>query len=310
MRMIPLCRPGNGSITLFRPRAASNRRLLSPALPASLLSSLCLCASVVSFPFSPTKADEPADPLRPPAVATEDVPAVPPELAERLRQYQNTRSAAFAGWAPDGRGVLVQTRFGNSAQLHRVYEPGGRREQATFFDEPAGGRFIPEVHDGSLLVTMSKGGSENNQVYYLDQSAYRTTLLTDGKSRNDLGPVRRDGRQMIVHSNRRNGRDTDIYRADCRQTGSLELLMETTDEFWQAADWSLDGKKLLLSRYVSINESYPALFEVAAKKLEPIDLPCEGPAAVGDAAFSPDGRHVYLTSDARGEFLELAKLEL
>ena len=280
-------------------------RILS-ALPISL----CLCASVVSCLASLAKADEPADPLRPPAIKTEDVPAVPRELAERLRQYQNTRSAAFAGWAPDGRGLLVQTRFGNAVQLHRVYQPGGRREQVTFFDEPAGGRFILEAHDGSLLVTMSQGGDENHQIYYLDQSAYRTTLLTDGKSRNDLGPVRRDGSQMIVHSNRRNGRDTDIYRADCRRADSLELLMETDGEYWQAADWSLDGKKLLLLHYVSINESYPALFDVKAKKLEPIKLPGEGPAAVGDAAFSPDGRSVYLTTDARGEFLELAKLDL
>ncbi|HUY88417.1 MAG TPA: prolyl oligopeptidase family serine peptidase [Pirellulales bacterium] len=265
---------------------------------------------MVSLSASLAQADEPADPLRPPAIATQDVPAVPPQLAERLRQYQNTRSAAFAGWAPDGRGVLVQTRFGNSAQLHRVYQPGGRREQVTFFDEPAGGRFIPEAHDGSLLVTMSQGGNENNQIHYLDQSAYRTTLLTDGKTRNDLGPVRRDGRQMIVHSNRRNGRDTDIYRADCRQADSPEMLMETQGEYWQAADWSLDGKKLLLLHYVSINESYPALLDVAAKKLEPIKLPGDGPAAVGDAAFSPDGRSAYLTTDARGEFLELAKLDL
>src|SRR5438105_4143520 len=94
-----------------------------------------LCLVLVCCPISRVGAAEPADPRRPPAIATEDVPVVPPELAERLRQYQNTRSAAFSGWSPDGRGVLVQTRFGNSAQLHRVYEPGGRREQVTFFDE-------------------------------------------------------------------------------------------------------------------------------------------------------------------------------
>ena len=271
---------------------------------------LCLCVSVVSLPARSSKADEPADPLRPPAIATEGVPAVPSAMAERLRQYQNTRSATFAGWSPDGRGVLVQTRFGNAAQLHRVFEPGGRREQLTFFDEPAGGRFLPEAHDGSLLVTMSQGGNENNQIYYLDQTGYRTQLLTDGTSRNLLGPVRRDGRKMIVHSNRRNGRDTDIYLADCRQADSLETLLETKGEFWHAADWSLDGKRLVLLHYVSINESYPALFDVAAKKLEPIALPSDGPAAVGDAAFSPDGRSLYLTTDARGEFLELAKLDL
>ena len=33
------------------------------------------------------------------------------------------------GWAPDGTGILISTRFANAAQLHRVYTPGGRREQ-------------------------------------------------------------------------------------------------------------------------------------------------------------------------------------
>ena len=71
------------------------------------------------------------------------MPIVPAELADRLRQYQSTRTAVFHGWAPDGKGLLIATRFGNTIQLHRVYEPGGRREQITFFDEPVTGRFIP-----------------------------------------------------------------------------------------------------------------------------------------------------------------------
>jgi dipeptidyl aminopeptidase/acylaminoacyl peptidase len=251
-----------------------------------------------------------ADPLRPPAIATRDVPPVPPELMERLRQYQSTRAASFAGWSPDGDGMLVQTRFGNSTQLHRLYQPGGRREQITFFEEPAAGRFIPEARDGAVLVTMSSGGDENNQVYLLDRVAFRTTLLTDGKSRNLLGPVEHNGRRMALLSNRRNGRDTDLYIADTRQPGEATLAMQTDGEYWTAADWSRDGRRLLLSRYVSINESYPALFDVAAGKRTPLPLPGDGPAAVGDLAFSPDGKHVYLTTDARGEFLELGRLDL
>ena len=121
----------------------------------TILSAYITLALVV-FPSTTLRADEPLDPRRPLAIATRDVPVVPPELAERLRQYQNTRSAVFSGWSPDGHGILVQTRFGNSAQLHRVYEPGGRREQVTFFDEPAGGRFIPGADSGGLLVTMDR----------------------------------------------------------------------------------------------------------------------------------------------------------
>lgn len=260
--------------------------------------------------WNPARAEEAADPRRPGAIKATGVPVVTPELFDRLRQYQNVRSAAFQGWSPDGRGMLIATRFGNSAQLHQVYEPGGRREQITFFDEPVGGEFLPKTQDGSLLFSMSKGGDENFQVYFLDRATGRDTLLTDGKSRNELGPVRDDGQQMIVHSNRRNGRDTDLYLADTRQPGEPEMLLETDGEFWVATDWSRDGSQLALLQYVSINESYPAIFDIASKKLTKLPIPGEGKVSFGELAFAPDGKSIYTTTDARGEFLELAKLDL
>ncbi len=252
------------------------------------------------------------DPRRPPAIETQEVPRVPPEVFARLGQYQNTRSAAFAGFSPDGKGILIATRFGNSAQLHRVYEPAGRREQVTFFEEPAGGRIIPQAKDGAVLLSISRGGDENDQLYLLDRAAYRTTLLTDGKSKHNLGPILRDGSKMIVASNRRNGRDTDLYVADCRKPDSLQPLLETNGEFWTAQDWSQDGKKLLLIRYVSINETYPAILDVATRTKEPLPIPrhASDKTAVADLAFSPDGRTVYFTSDAQGEFLQLGRLAL
>ena len=61
------------------------------------------------------------DPRRPAAIEAQDVPVVPPELAAKLAQYQSVRGATFRGWAPDGTGILIGTRFGNAPQLHRVY---------------------------------------------------------------------------------------------------------------------------------------------------------------------------------------------
>src|SRR5262249_44822343 len=88
---------------------------------------------------------------KPTAIQTEDVPSIPADFAALLLQYQNTRAASFAGWSPDGKGILIDTRFANSRQLHRVYEPGGRREQITFFDEPTNGEFVPKAADGAIL---------------------------------------------------------------------------------------------------------------------------------------------------------------
>lgn len=273
----------------------------------------CLLLAVLLAPTAAatrTSADEPADPRRPAAITTTGVPTLPAELVARLAQYQNVRPTVFQGWSPDGNGILIGTRFGNAIQLHRVYTPGGRREQITFFEEPTAGRFIPGKDRNALLATMSAGGNEDFQIHLVDLANYRTALLTDGKSRNQLGPVADDGKQMIVSSNRRNGKDMDIYVADTRQPDSLRKVLETKDEFWTPSDWSPDGKALFMIHYVSINESYPALLDVESGKLEKLELPGEKPVAIGSAKFSKDGKKVYLTTDAGGEFHQLTEYDL
>ncbi len=247
---------------------------------------------------------------KPAAIQTEDVPPIPPEFAARLTQYQNTRSAGFAGWSPDGKGILITTRFGNATQLHRVYEPGGRREQITFFNEPASGRFIPKANDGAIVVSMSQGGSENDQLYLLDRSEFKTTLLTDGKSKNDLEALRPDGTEMIFASNRRNGRDTDLLIADPRKPGSERTLLETNNEFWTVGDWSKGGKSVLLARYVSINEGYPAIIDAQTGKKRDLPLPSKEKAAIGAFKFAPDGTRAFIACDADSEFKRLGLLNL
>ena len=255
-------------------------------------------------------ADEQIDPRKPAAIETQEVPVVPDELIKKLEQYQNTRGAGFSGWDPAGKGILIRTRFGNSVQLHRVYTPEGRREQITFYDEPVSGGFIPGDKQGGLLLSMSEGGDENNQIYYLDRENFETTLLTDGKSRNSIYAIQEDGGQMVVGSNQRNGRDTDLYLADPRKAVSLQMLMKVDKEFWYAADWSPDETTLLLNRYVSANESYPHLFTIKTKDKKEILRPAQNAASYGPMAFTADGQSILIASDALGEFKRLALLHL
>ena len=256
-------------------------------------------------------ADATTDPRKPPAIETQEVPAVPEELVQRLEQYQNTRAAGFAGWDPAGKGILIRTRFGNSVQVHRVYVPEGRREQVTFFEEPVSDAgFIRGDMNGGILLAMSKGGNEDNQIYYLDRKNFQTTLLTDGKSRNGIHAIKEDGSQMVVGSNQRNGRDTDLYLADPRKAGSMEMLLQVDREFWSAVDWSPDNSTLLLSRFVSANESYPHLLDLTSRKRTELPRPTKEIAAFGPMAFTADGKHVLIASDALGEFRRLARLNL
>jgi len=46
---------------------------------------------------------------------SENLPAIPVELLDRLNQYQNTRGASFQGWL-DNDSMLISTRFGASSR--------------------------------------------------------------------------------------------------------------------------------------------------------------------------------------------------
>ncbi len=262
-------------------------------------------------PFAPLQihADD-IDPRRPTAIATEHVPTVTDELWDRLRQYQNVRSASFRGWAPDGRGMLVQTQLGNVAQLHRVYEPGGRREQVTFSDEPVSGRFVKGRKDGALLLTSSRGGDENNQIFLLEPETGRPRMLSDGKSRNLLGPVAQDGSFCIVAANRANPQHMDLYRVPL-DGGEWEPVLKVAGDTWFPTDLSPDGKRLLLNRYVSINESHPAVLDIETKVLTPLAVApsISGTVSIGNLRFNAAGDKEILSTDARGEFQQLATLD-
>ncbi|MFO0904096.1 MAG: alpha/beta fold hydrolase [Pirellulales bacterium] len=273
---------------------------------------LLACAAWLPWVASTTdlSAAEAVDPRKPPAIQAQEVPVVPPAVFAKLAQYQSVRAAAFRGWSPAGAGMLITTRFGNAVQLHRVYEPGGRREQITFFEEPATGGFLPHAADDAILLSMDSGGNENSQVHLLEPRAYRVTRWTDGKSRNGLQAVRRDGKQVIIASNLRNGRDMDLYVGDPRSTESPRLLMQVDKETWQASDWSPDGKTVALARYVSINEIYPALLDVETGMRTDLPRPADEPAAYGPMAFSADGKSLFIATDAGGEFRRLARFDL
>ncbi|MQY63319.1 MAG: hypothetical protein GH143_03290, partial [Calditrichaeota bacterium] len=47
----------------------------------------------------------------------ENIPDIPQQVVERMLQYQNVRSAGFTGWHPEGKGLYVVTRFGETSQI-------------------------------------------------------------------------------------------------------------------------------------------------------------------------------------------------
>ena len=232
----------------------------------------------------------------------EGIPEIPESVAQRLDQFRNTRSAGFSGWLPDGSGMIISTRFGDTSQLHLVSEPGGARRQLTFFSEPAGGASI-NPKKNVFLFSRDVGGSEFYQIFDFDLASGRYRMLTDGKSRNMGGSWSNAGDRFIYTTTRRNGRDMDLHVMSMDEPGVSVPVLEKGGA-WGAGDWSPGDDKVIILRYVSANESYPYLMDVKDGELTPI-FTAGKKVAYGGAQWAGDGKGVYFTSDEDTVFKKL-----
>jgi len=239
-------------------------------------------------------------------VRLDGTPEVPAALHERLQQYLETRSATLQEMSDDGRAMLITTRFADTAQLHVVSMPMGARRQLTFTSEPVYGAAFYPNDDHLVLVHQDVGGTENYQLYRVDLRTGRRTLVTDGQSRNIEFLFTRDGARLAYVSNARNGRDMDIWMSD--GTGPGELFLERAGD-WHVVEFSRDGSKLLLQEFVSITDSRLYLVDVATRAVTRLS-PEGATGADRAAAFSADGRSIYVVSDRGSEVAELYEVSL
>ncbi len=197
----------------------------------------------------------------PPNVKAQGLSPIPASIPEALAPYGAFRRAAFLGWHPTRREILISTIFGNVPQIHSVSGPGMDRRQVTFFRDglPATGGASYEP-GGSYFVfgKDSGGGAETMQLFRFDPATLQSTLLTDGKSRNGSPAWSRKSGLIAYDSTRRGGhggRDRDLYVMDPKDPASARMVTEL-DGSWGAADWSADDREILVSHSPTGTETH------------------------------------------------------
>ena len=255
-------------------------------------------------------ASAPLDAQIPDNLVVEGLPPHTPDLRREVGRYLEFRTAAFNSWHPQRREMLLSTRFADSLQLHLVTTPGGARRQLTFFSDPvAGGSYEPAR--GEYFVFMQDtGGGEFYQLYRYDLADARAVLLTDGKSRNSGPTWATAGGRFAYTSTRRNGKDTDLYVIDPSKPASDKMLLALTGGGWRVSDWSPDDRQILLTEYISINESHLWIVDVRSAALERITPMDAGKISWSSAQFSRDGRALFVACDKDSEFQRLCRLDL
>ena len=321
-----------------RPVFAHRPPRLGPVFRPRLVATLAGLVALMVWGLGPALADsgtqalgERSDPLATTGIdrvvrgnlVLEDIPETPSRIVDRLERYLAIRSASFEGWHPGGEGILVSTRFGETGQIHWVREPGGARHQLTFYDEPVTDALpTPPGSEPGFLFPRDVGGSEFFQIFHFDLSTGEVRQLTDGASRNGSPRWSRDGSRLAYYTTRRNGSDWDIHvqnlealrptdetSTSAARGADLDVAVLEAEGAWVPIDWAPDGKRLLVSRQVSIHENHPHILDLETGALEPLATHTTK-VAHGKALFSHQGDAIFYTSDEDSEFKRLRRRDL
>ncbi len=272
---------------------------------------LALSLTLVVAVDAPAIAAEEAVFTPPSSLVADALPPVPRTLVDEVGRYTEARSASFVDWHPVEQQLLIATRFGNTNQIHRVRTPGGDRTQLTFFPEPVTTAIYEPKAGRYFLFTKDQGGDEFRQIYRQDLADGRVTLLTDGK-RSQNGGIKwsHAGDRIAYGGTGRNGADRDIYVVDPLRPDSNRRVLEVQGGGWGVADWSPDDRTLLVTEYLSINDSRLWTLDLATGKKTRVTPDDGEPVSWGAAHFHPDGKRAYVVTDRGEELAYLALLDL
>lgn len=240
----------------------------------------------------------------PSSITTVNVPPVPAVLTKKYEDYQQWQSAALFDWLPGGTGMLVRRRARETEQLHTVAAPGDPVRMLTFYGESVlFAHVCPDSARKCVVFTKDIGGDERFQLFRMDFATSQVVRLTKDSVQNGGVVWSRKGDRIAWSSNRRNGKDFDVYVMDPERPGH-DILIFRNKGAWSAIDWSPDDRKLLLGKYESRTCSRLYILDIASGKMRPLtDTTCTVSQEMG--LWGSDGNTVFFTSDEDTDFRSL-----
>ncbi len=242
----------------------------------------------------------------PPAAAAPTPPMA--DLETAVARMARVGSCTGPSFSPDGKRIAFVSNLSGSPQVWVVAAEGGWPRQVTAYDDPVGG--VEWSPDGAWLAfTLLPGGGLNTQIYVVRPDGGGERLLTEGgKTNNWLGPWSHDGRSLAFSSNRLGPSAMDSYLLDLERPGEPRLVAKNPGT-GTISDRSRDGRRVVLSRLESRGDNNLFLIDLETK-VEALLTPHAPPASFSGGRFSPDGRTVYLASNADRDRLAFARIPL
>ncbi len=306
----------------FPPHPSGINRRTALVSSAAVVASLAGCASTPRADAGPTLAPNAN-------LVAQGIPPIPTSLVQRVERYTQFRGHAFVDWHPSRGEMLVAHRLptADTVQLFRLAAPAGPLEPLTSGADPVSNASYEPRSGHYAVFARATGGNEVYRLYRLDLATRTETPITPVEERSAMmGWLKHaPGRppQLIVSAvpvdrtaagGTRASIDTTLWLIDPDKPEAKRKLVDLPGGGWFAPAVKHDDRELAIMRYLSANEAQIWIVDLATGASRQL-LPAASEAGTlkaihAPASFSPDGLHLYFTSNRVGEFNELMRIEL
>jgi dipeptidyl aminopeptidase/acylaminoacyl peptidase len=230
-----------------------------------------------------------------------------PSKIYTMDQLLKTVSVGGGSFNPDESKLLVHT---NETGVFNVYEldlatgvrtPITEGEETTF----AVG-YMPS--DERILFRRDQAGNEVHHLYLRDLDGSVRDLTDGEETRETFFGFSHDLESFFTLNNGRDQRFLDVFEWDVATLESRRIFENTTG--LEPADISPDKRWLALMKVNTTNDIDLYIVDLVNDGEPVLISDHEGMATFVVEDFSPDGEHLYYTSNAEGEFMALSRYHL
>lgn len=238
------------------------------------------------------------------------VPAIPTSLAREVAPYSNIYGLPLAGWNPQRREIWLKG-FSSVGWISRVGSPGSTPETSSIYIRSSGiYDFYMQPQGKYLAYTRDANGDESFQLYLHEIVLNKSTLLSDGKSRNTEPVWSKAGDRIVYSSTPTGGLGVNLRILDPFDPTTDSLLAQSSGSYLKAYDWSPNDKQVVYCDFTSNTTSTLWVIDLASGS-KVLLSPKRGQAELYDyPQFSKDGKGIYVVTDHDSDVRRLAYIDV